>query len=326
MNKYIIICLGVVLLGLGKLQAMGPFPLPYATYTNISNPANSMTPQQKTHTNQVFGMTENAFIQNHRVCRTRVECLNMDLTTLRNFIYSNPYDVSKPYVQKVYDVINYDEKLQKFTTQWVIYQNLSPQRQREYVQNGIRFVPIQPVNARFVYGNRWITAPANYNRDDALTSLLPIIDRNHKNCVGFTACLAGDRQIIANLVNRLSPSDPLRNFLWNLSTTVYNIAMTSKFNTILYLRLYNPINPDWHDTLLKHKAKKLAGYGYIEWKQVSKASVPRSWHSARMTNGVQATQSQNYVANLTPIDSTPLYGKSVGQWLRDNRDLFRRWW
>jgi hypothetical protein len=284
-----------------EARAMGPIPLPSQLYQ--VNPASGMTPQQKVDVQQAFSWVGATFQQNHNYCKSRGECLNLDLGALTNFINSHPTHPAKPLFQNVYNIIRQDSQQQKFVTQWVVFQNLSQHRQEEY-RNGVRITPIRPQYVRTPAGS---TAPAFFNQDDVLTSLLQAIEHRHKNCEEYITCLSGDLQIIKSLHDRLALNDPVRSSLKNLKQIIKNLANQKIFNTNLYLTLYNPLSADWGNTLKKHKAKKIASYGYAEWRQIAKNSQAVSWHAPRMTNGIPLSQSQATQPNM-PTQKAPWWG------------------
>lgn len=330
MKKYIFLCFGALLqtLGNGKAHAMmGPLPSPYSSQTYQTNPASKMTPQQKAAVNQAFSWVQYTFQQNHTYrCHSREDCLNLDLGTLATFINSRSTHPARTLFQNIYNIIRQDARRQKFVTQWIVFKNLSQQRQTEY-RNGIRIAPIQPQNVRALHGLTWIITPALFNQDDVFTDLLEQINHHHRNCEEYVTCLSGDLQIISALYSRLAPTDPVRTSLNRLSQTIKDLATRKIFNTSLYLILYNPLGMDWNNTLKKHKAKKIAAYGYAEWRQVEKSSRPVSWHSPRITNGTPLTQNQNFRPNVQDMKSTLQGSKQIGkEWWNKDKHLFREWW
>ena len=322
MKKYMNLCFGLFIAILGSLEvnAMGPVPYPYPTQTSQTyqaNPTYRMTPPQKLAVSQAFLWAQNAFLQNHKVCRSRGECLNLDLRSLANFISTHPSHPAQPMFHNIYNIIRLDSQHQKFVSQWVIFQNLSPSRQSEY-RNGLRIDPIQPQYARAPWGMTWVSTPAFFNQDDVLTDLLQEVDHYHKNCNQFLTCLRGDLQIINNLYNRLATNDPVRLSLRNLSQNISNSSTRSLFNTTLYLNLYNPLSPDWNNTLTKHKAHKLASDGYTQWHQIEKSSRPASWQPPRLTNGTPILQNQ------PSLPTTPINKNTLREWWREKRNIFWR--
>lgn len=323
MKKIILISLGIIILtnsnvfAYAQWQPMGPLPTPIPNQNYQPNPVNRMSPSQRYAVNQTFINAERAFQQNHLLCSTRANCLQLDLNSLSDFIYRNPYHPARPLIQNVYNIIRRDAYHQKFTTQWVIFQQLSPQRQAEY-QQGLRFVPIQPQSVQTYVGGVWVTAPAQFNQDDVFTALLQEEEHYNRNCDVYDTCLTGNIQIIRNLYNRLAVSDPVRPSLSKLAQMIKNVANRQIFNTIVYLRLYNPLNRlDWDDVLQKHKAKNVANYGHDEWKKIEKSSRANTWHSARITNG-------------SPVDSNdPLRAriqaqkKTAKDWLQENKETLK---
>lgn len=337
MKKYTIMSVGIMVLTLQNAVAgggaMGPLPLPFASQSYPPNPTSHMTPQQKIAVNQTLMNAQNAFQQNHLLCTSRGSCLNRDLTSIANFINKNPRHPAQPILQNIYNVIRHDSRRQKFTTQWVVFQNLSAHRQIEY-RSGLRIVPIQPQTVKAAWGTTWITAPAQYNQDDVFTALLQQIDHHHKNCDEYITCLAGDLQIINGLYNRLAVTDPVRLSLTNLAQIIKRISNQKIFNTLVYLKLYNPLNPDWYDTLKKHKAKNIANYGHAEWQQVERSSPATTWRSARITNGTPIGRNEAFRTNMQGLKSNAQdvrsraqdQKKSIAQWWKENKDLFKGWW
>ena len=182
---------------------------------------------------------------------------------------------------KIHNTIRHDSQYQKFVTQWVIFENLSTQGKDQYYK-GIRLNQILPQTVITRLGERtW----AHFNQDDVLTDLLQKVDHHHKNCNEFITCLRGDIKILNHLHQNLAPTDPLRPFLKILEKNIENLASKVIFDTILYLKLYNPLTPDWNDTLKKHKAKKTTAYGYKEWRKIEKNSRAVNWRAPRVTNG-----------------------------------------
>lgn len=282
-NKYIALCLGITwqALSVPGAKAIGPLPLPSHFYQ--TNPAFKMTPQQKTAVGQAFSWAQQMFNRNHTyLCKNRRDCLSLDLKALATFINSRPTHPARTIFQDIYNTIRQDSHRQKFVTQWVVFSNLSLERQQEY-SKGIRVTPIQPLNARLPSG---ALTPAHFNQDDVFTDLLQTVDHSHKNCEGYISCLSADLQIIKHLHNRLAPTDPVRTSLKNLSQIINTMATQKIFNTDIYLKLYNPLSASWNDTLTKHKAKKITAYGYKEWQKVKKSSRAVSWRAPRITNGL----------------------------------------
>jgi hypothetical protein len=173
-------------------------------------------------------------------------------------------------------------------TQWVIFQNLSGKRQQEYRQ-GLR---IYPIGEQMVWTTRNEKQPAIYNQDDVLTRLLEELAHHHNNCQGYTGCLKRDLNIIANMQNRLAYNDPVRNTLQNIQNNIRDLASREIFNTILYLKLYNPLQSNWYEALQKHQSEKSVGYGRKEWQGIKRGTRPRRWIPARIMNGQPTGQAQ----------------------------------
>ena len=300
MNSDLMKIFRVILLIVGiptcTTNAMLPFPPLYTPQTYQTNPAFIMDPQRRFAVQQAFIWAENAFRRNHYICRNRNECLNLDLKSLTSYIYTYPMHPATLIFKNIYTIISQDSQQQKFVSEWVVFQNLSPIRQMEY-RNGLRVTPIQPQYVRAPWGTTWVSTPGFFNQDDVLTDLIQQLGHNHRNCDRYINCLRGDLQIVTNLINRLAPLDPARITLANVRLDISRLADTKRFNTSLYLSLYNPLSPSWNDVLKKQKAKKLAGYGYIEWQQIEKNTRATNWRSPQFTNG-------------TPIQQTIPYGNN----------------
>jgi len=251
-----------------------------------------MTPSQRLAVQKAFIWADNAFKRNHAVCRSRGECLNFDLRSLTSYIHTYPNHPATPLFANIFNMIRFDSQHQKFVSEWVIFQKLSPARQSEY-RSGIRVTPIQPQYVRAAWGATWISKPGFFNLDDVLTYLIQEIDHRHKNCNQYLNCLNGDLQYLTYLSNRLALGDPARNTLSRLRVDINTLANHKMFNTSLYLALYNPLNPAWNDVLRKHKAKKLAGYGYSEWRKIERSSRALRWQAPRFTNGASIQQNYN---------------------------------
>ncbi|MBM3467805.1 MAG: hypothetical protein FJX71_00040 [Alphaproteobacteria bacterium] len=293
MYKYLNTCLLVLVLliaGTLNIKGMGgPFPSPYASTTSSDNPTYRMSNQQRDAVNRAFANAQNAVRQNHSLCSSRGDCIKLDTTTLTSFVNSNPNHPARPYFEDILGRIRYDVPRQKFGTEWVIYQNLSAQRQQEF-RDGLRIVPFQPQLVRAAWGSQYISTPAYYNKDDVLTSLLQEISQSHRNCYDYIGCVSSDQQIIGSFINKLAPGDPVRDALTRLSYTIDFLSKRKVFDTDLYLRLHNPLNPDWYDTFRKNRTKEFAGYGLTEWQNVIRYSRPTRWYSARVTNGTPSRQ------------------------------------
>lgn len=298
MKKFKMICLGAVVLTLEGAEARidGPFPTLYNPVQTL--PSYPVTPQQTPHIRQAFDDMHFSFQQNHALSKDRNECLRLDLASLANFVKSNPSHPATPLFRKIFTLIRSDFPNQKFAAQWIVFQNLSPQRQKEF-RNGLRISPLQPQKVQKAWGVKWITAPATFNQDDVLTTVLEKIEQQHRNCEGYAGCLSADLQIIDGVRNRLSNIDPVRTSLSMLRELVRHKADQNIFNSELYLTLYNPLNPDWYDARKKFKAKHLAGAGYAQWNQVRISSPQPRWYSARITNGTLVT--------TTPVGQNPAF-------------------
>src|SRR5258708_6675874 len=101
MKKFIIICLGFVLLSMGNVNARwpaatGPYPVPYNPQPNQTIAPYPLTPQQRPYVRQAFTNMQTAFQQNHRYCCSRGDCLRMDYDSLLNFINTKPYHPATP--------------------------------------------------------------------------------------------------------------------------------------------------------------------------------------------------------------------------------------
>jgi hypothetical protein len=277
---------------------MGPVPLPYPTQTYQTNPIYRMTPQQRYALQQGFVWAQGAFRQNHSICRDRGECLKFDLQSLTNYITAWSRMPATPYFQEIYNVIKNDAMTQKFMSQWVVFQYLSPTRQTEY-RTGLRVTPVRP---QYVINYAGAATPAFFNQDDVLTDLLQHIDHQHKNCNQYITCRRGDLQIINNFYNRLAVADPVRQTLRTLYNSIANISAKRIFNTTMYLNLYNPMSQSWNDISRKYKARKIGTYGYAEWKQVERSSRATTWRAPRITNGTVIAQNQLgiYSSQLPP--------------------------
>ncbi|MGV8948668.1 MAG: hypothetical protein ACOH2E_04795 [Candidatus Paracaedibacter sp.] len=313
MKKITTSLLGVMLVTLGNANArigwegMGPYPTPYNPQSYQTVAAYPVSPQQAPYIQRAFADMKYAFNNNHASCNTRGECLRRDLSSLTAFVNMNPSHPANPLFQKIYNLIRNDSKNQKFTSQWVIFQNLSPQRQNEF-RDGLRIAPLRPQKVNKAWGAKWITAPALFNQDDVFTAVLQEIDHHHKNCDGYIGCLSADFQIINGVRDRLSNVDPARTSLSMLREIVRNKGNQAIFNSDLYLTLYNPLGPNWYDTARKHNAKHLAGTGYTQWHQIKQNSRQAKWYSARITNGTPVTitpSSQNPAFTPTPYPVAP---------------------
>jgi len=302
MKKFTMSLLGTVLLTASSVEARwpaaGPYPTPYSPQPYQTIAPYPLSPQQVPYVRQAFSDMQYAFQHNHSVCRTRGECLRLDLASLTNFVNMNPSHPANPLFQNINNLIRTDSRNQKFTSQWVIFQNLSPQRQTEF-RNGLRIAPVRPQKVNKALGVNWVTAPATFNQDDVFTAVLEEIDHRHKNCDGYIACLSADLQIINNVRNRLSQIDPIRTSLSMLREIVKNKGVQTKFDSSLYLKLYNPLSPDWYDAAKKHRAKHLAGTGYTEWHKIDRNPRQARWYSARITNGTPVT--------ITPYGQSPAF-------------------
>lgn len=293
-------CLGIVVLTLGGAQARidGPFPTLYNPVQTI--PPYPVTSQQTPYIRQAFEEMHFSFQQNHALSKDRNECVRLDLASLVNFVRSNPSNPAVPLFRKIYTLIRSDFPNQKFAAQWVIFQNLSPQRQNEF-RNGLRISALQPQKVQKAWGVKWITAPATFNQDDVFTVALEEVEKQHRNCEGYAGCLSADLQIINNVRNSLSNIDPARTSLSMLREIVRHKADQNIFNSDLYLTLYNPLSPDWYDARKKFKAKHIAGAGYTQWDQVRTYTPHQNWrwYSARVTNGTPVT--------ITPAGQKPAF-------------------
>jgi len=284
-KKYTALCLSITLqtFGICEAKAMGMGPLPLPSHFYQTNPAFKMASQDKIAVGQAFSWAQQTFEQNHKyMCNNRRDCARLDLKTLKTFIENRPTHPAKTMFQNIYNIIHNDYHHQIFVTQWVIFSNLSPQRRNEYVK-GTRIAPLQPQNIRLPSG---AVAPAHFNQDDVLTDLLQAVDHSHRNCEAYTACLSADLQIVKHFYNRLTPTDPVRLSLEKMHSAIRNLASQQIFNTIKYLRLYNPLSADWNNILEKHKAWKTTAYGYKEWRKVQKEGHrPVRWLAPRIING-----------------------------------------
>jgi hypothetical protein len=291
MKKYMKLCFGLLALASSILwvRADGPFPTPYSyqSYpTYQTNPSARMTDAQKRDIQAAFAWVDYAFNKNHTVCRDRNECLSLDLESLRRYIEMYKNNPSAPYLREVYNIILNDSLKQKFVSEWIIFQNLSPTRQSEYV-NGLRVTPIRP---QYITRSDGLTMPAYFNIDDVLTDLLESIDHYHKNCDHYVNCLRGDLQIVNSQYKRLATGDPARITLTNLYRNINYTSSKGRFDTNLYLKLYNPLSPSWSDMNAKYKARKLTEPGYQRWKEIEKVSRPRSWKTPRFSNSYPPNQ------------------------------------
>ena len=309
MKKFRMMCLGVVLLTLGSAEARidGPFPTLYNPAQTI--PPYPVTPQQKPYIRQAFNEMHYSFQQNHALSKDRNECLRLDLASLVNFVKSNPSHPATPLFQKIFKLIRSDFPNQKFAAQWVVFQNLSSQRQNEF-RSGLRISPLRPQNVQKAWGVERITAPATFNQDDVFTVVLEEIEHQHKNCEGYAGCLSADLQTINRIRNSLSNIDPVRTSLSLLRELIKNKADHNIFNSQLYLTLYNPLSPDWYDATKKYKAKHIAGSGYSQWNQVRTNTRQTRWYSARVTNGTPVT--------ITPVGQKPAFVPAPYPVARDN--------
>jgi hypothetical protein len=314
MNRYIPMSLWLLITAFSSMEAksIGPFPLPTNPQLAFqTNPTAYMTSNQRAWVKYGFDWIQGAFQQNRKVCNTRAQCLNLDLNSLATYIQRYPAHPESTMLKNISNLIRQDSMRQKFVSQWIVFQNLSPMRQTDY-RAGLRITPIQPQNVLAPWGMTFVSTPAFFNQDDVFTEVLQEIDHFHKSCSEYVGCLRGDLQIIRNVSNRLASNDPLRTALYNpydpnaksLYNKIAGAANNKLFDTFLYLQLYNPLNASWNDTFLKHKAKKFAGYGYAEWKNVEKgASRPSRWQYPRVTNGTPTTQYQTYGTPQTPYQS-----------------------
>ena len=302
MKKTTMSLLGILLVTVSHVEARwpasGPYPTPYTPQPYQTTAPYPLSSQQIPYVRQAFADMQYAFQHNHASCNTRGECLRRDLSSLMTFVNMNPSHPANPLFQKIYNLISTDSKAQKFTSQWVIFQNLSPQRQSEF-RNGLRIAPLRAQKVNKAWGVNWITAPATFNQDDVFTVVLEEIDHHHKNCDGYLGCLSADLQIINGVRDRLSKVDPIRTSLSMLREIVKNKGIQARFNSDLYLTLYNPLSPDWYDTAKKHKAKHLAGTGYADWHQIKQNPSQAKWYSARITNGTPVT--------ITPHGQNPAF-------------------
>jgi len=302
-KKFIISLLGIAWLTLVSINARiwdstGPYPTPYAPQSYRIIAPYPYSSQQAPYIRQAFADMQYAFQNNHASCKTRGECLRRDLASLLTFINMNPTHPAVPLFQNIHNLIQTDSKNQRFTSQWVIFQNLSPQRQNEF-RNGLRIAPLQPQRVNKAWGVRWITAPATFNQDDVFTFVLEKIDKHHNNCDSYIGCLSADLQIVSGVRDHLSKADPVRTSLSMLRVIIRTKANQTIFNTNLYLTLYNPLGPDWFDAARKHKAKHLAGAGYTEWHQIKQNPRQDKWYSARITNGTPVI--------MTPVGQSPTF-------------------
>lgn len=321
MKKYLALGLLMCFLGYFQAKAMGPIPMLNPGQTYQTNPAYKMTAQQRYAVSQAFAWAQNAFQRNHSVCRNRGECLNLDLRSLTGYINTYPQQLATRFFQNIFNIIRNDSVHQRFVSEWVVFQNLSPERQAEY-RNGVRMTPIQPQNVITASGT---STPAFFNQDDVFTDVLQSIDHHHKNCDQFVTCLRGDLQIINNFYERLSYADPVRAALQRLSRIISTLATQKMFNTSLYLDLYNPLSPNWSDVARKQKAKKLGSYGYSEWKKVERSSRPSSWRTPRITNGTP--QNRNFRTRVEDLRSNvQTQRQGVKDMWNNNRDLLKGWW
>lgn len=312
-------------------SASGPFPMPYSYHTYPTNPANKMTPQTRYAVQQAFLWAQGAFQQNHSVCRNRNECLSFDLQSLQQYIQRNPNHPATQFFQDIYNIIRHDAAHQKFVSEWVIFQNLSPARQMEF-RNGLRVTPVRP---QYVVTPSGAVTPAFFNLDDVLTDLLQEIDHDHRSCELYNACLQRDLLRVNNMYSRLTAGDPARLSLSNLYQNIVNISSSARnrFDTNLYLNLYNPISTSWYDLSRKYKARKQATYGYYEWKKIEKTSRPTSWHAPRYTNGrtIPPTPYSYPVRQYPPVpqgsvnpsQNNSWYNKAT-DWLWRNSNLRQR--
>ena len=318
--KKILFAIGIVLLAFNDFdaKAMGPLPLPYPQQFYETNPSYRMTPEIRMRVQTAFNWMNQTFRSNHSACQGREQCLQADLQSLRNYIQSYPTDPANRYFQKIYNIILSDSQSQKFVSQWYIYWNLSQVRKREY-QSGLRVTPIRPQNVKTPWGMTWMTVPAFYNQDDVFTDLLQQISHFHKNCDQYVTCLRGDLQIISNMNNRLAANDPARNALARLSQIITDASARRTFNTNLYLSLYNPLDPSWNDAFKKRKAKKLAGYGYTQWKSVQRnSSRPIYWKNPKVTNGRPMTYANTYPTSI-PVSNK----RGFNGWWSSQRNYIR---
>lgn len=306
------------------LAMEGPYPLPFGAHPPSANPTSRMTAYQKKQVSEAFVHAQNAVKQNHTLCKSRTECLRLDLTTLQSFINSNLHHPATPLFQTLHKAVHHDAHHQTFITQWVIFQSLSWQRQQEY-RGGLRVYPLPPSPplVKSYRGTTLITIPGHYNQDDVLTILLQEVDHHHKNCEEYAHCLSTDLKRITNLSQRLAPYDPTRLALKDLYQRIERTANQNIFNTSLYLNLYNPLSPNWHDTLSKHRAKKSTIYGRKEWRQVEKSSHPTRWKwiPARLINGQPAATLQN-----RPLPSSAKSGSPTSpDWLKYGKEMWKAW-
>lgn len=293
MKRFTKILLGMTLLTLESVQARidwtgsGPYPSyspqPYQTVAPYP-----LSSQQAPYVRQAFADMEYAFQNNHVKCRTRGECLRLDLSSLMAFVNMNPGHPAIPLFENIYNLVRADSQRQKFSSQWVIFQNLSPQRQNEF-RNGLRIAPLRPQKVKKPWGISWISAPATFNQDDVFTIVLEEVDHQHKNCEGYVGCVTADVQVINRVRDRLSTIDPVRTSLAMLREILKSKANQTIFNASLYLTLYNPLKPDWYDAIRKQQARHLAGEGYTQWHQIERNPHQAHWYSARITNGTPVT-------------------------------------
>lgn len=331
-KNYLILCISLLIsiLGATPSLSMGPVPLPYSNQSYQVNPTARMSPQQKTAISQSFSWAKSMVQHNHAyLCKTRRDCLHLDLNVLTTAINRDPNHPVVPFFKNVYTLIRSDAHRQKFVTQWVIFNNLSAAAQADY-RNGIRVSPFQPQYVKSTRG----TVPAFFSQDDVFASLLEEINHRHKNCEDYVTCLSGGLQIIKKLYNRLAPQDPVRPHLQSLHTIIKDLATGSIFDTLTYLIFYNPLSPFWNDTLKKHKARKLTAYGYKEWRQVQKGSRVSSWRAPRVTNGIPLTQNQSFRSKMEGFRpkgddfraNFQSKKSSARDWWHENKKIFKGWW
>jgi hypothetical protein len=279
MKKYVYLW-GLCSVGIQPMAALqGPVshyaPPPF--YQN--SPASTLTQNQQYHVGRAFENIKAAFKVTHSRCQSRKDCLKQDLAVLQNFFVDHPTHPANPFLHDLNNAILHDSAHHIFTTQWVVFQKLSPQRQKEY-RDGLRVFPLQKKMVQTHQGMQ----QATYNQDDVLTRLLEELAHHHKNCQGYTGCLTRDLNIIANLQNRLADHDPVRNTLRDVYNNVQYLASREIFNTTLYLNLYNPLRSNWSEVLQKHQSKKSVGYGRKEWQAIKRSSRASRWVLARITN------------------------------------------
>jgi hypothetical protein len=350
MNKFVAFCIAMLIQPFLVKGSMASQGLPSSFYQ--TNPMYRMSIAQKATVKNAFIWAQNAFQRNHSVCRNRDECLSLDLQTLRNYINNYPKSTANIFFKDIYNIIYHDALRQKFTTQWVIYQQLSPARQADF-RNGLRITPVQ---SRNVMGPNGTITPAFYNQDDVFTDLLQEVDHHHKNCDQYITCLRGDLTIIDNIDRRVNVNDPIRYSLRNLKAIITTEARVKIFDTSLYLNLYNPFSPNWYDMTKRHKAKKLSSYGYQQWKQIERSSRAVTWLNPRFTNGApqsyspgspvyqqpqpqyqpqpQPAQSgsfRSYVEGIrgktqNETGKVKSWKQHVTEYVLDNKDLLKGWW